>query len=212
MSPSGPNRWKSLGDHSSHLLVTPIKNEQFLLIFRTLSTAVMSLSRTPHVGLTALIQPVVIKVGSRPSSRIDLHNTHIQQVTLSNEGRRQWRKGDSIIFRHSGLKSAYIFLYRTIHSVLHVVTHQTDTHNFYAHLNLSFPPQREQVRSLLTNATQSHFQRYSQPQEALCQRAVHLSDRRRSHRGWKKMEGKDTGRFTQSYGYVGREQGQWRKK
>lgn len=86
------------------------------------------------------------------------------------------------------------------------------THNFYAHLNLSFPPQREQVRSLLTNATQSHFQRYSQPQEALCQRAVHLSDRRRSHRGWKKMEEKDTGRFTQSYGYVGREQGQWRKK
>lgn len=26
------------------------------------------------------------------------------------------------------------------------------------------------------------------------------------------MEEKDTGRFTQSYGYVGREQGQWRKK
>lgn len=107
--------------------------------------------------------------------------------------------------------SPCIYLYRTIYSgyiyATRCDTPDRHTHNLYAHLNLSFPPQREQVRPLLTNATQSHFQRYSQPQEAPCQRAVHLSDRPRSHRGWKKMEGKNIGRFTQIYGYVGRERG-----
>lgn len=72
MDLNGSKRWKAFKGRWCHH-----QSEQFRVIFSTLCSVLLSCLRVKplHVCLSALIQPTVIKVGSRPSSGIDLNTS-----------------------------------------------------------------------------------------------------------------------------------------